>query len=511
MNGDELSESNLSHEEDLYNSIEIKNGSFSWSEDKTVQLKDISITIPKGNLVAVVGQVGSGKSSLLSALLGEMDIIHGSVNVSGSVAYAPQQAWIQNATLRENILFSNKYEPNKYNAVIEACALKTDLDILEGGDMTEIGEKGINLSGGQKQRVSLARSVYSDADIYYFDDPLSAVDSHVGKHIFDKVVGPKGVLRYKTRILVTHKITLLPQVDMILVMKDGRISEQGSYEELLAKKGDFAEYLVQYLVENANDESDDEENLSVLADLSESLRPELDKMLSRRESQYTRQESVKRRGSLAKQKTKQTDRKPSKLEIKGKLVSTETAETGSIKSVVYYDYVKAIGGWSIILTISGYATAYGFNIGQSLWLTSWSSDSNDPITVNDTQLRNLRLGVYATLGIFEAIFTLVSTIAVNLTILRGCKYIHNDMLNRIFMAPMSFYDTTPPGRILNRFSKDIDTADISVRNNIRLVMIMVFKTLVAIIIISLETPLFLVALIPLGLIYYFMQVNINIL
>lgn len=182
----------------------------------------------------------------------------GSVNVQGQVAYVPQQAWMQNATVQDNILFSKEMQNKKYKKTIEACALEADISILPGGDLTEIGEKGINLSGGQKQRVSLARAVYSDADVYLMDDPLSAVDSHVGKHIFEQVIGHDSLLQEKTRVLVTHGITYLPKVDLIIVLKDGRVSEQGTYAELLQRKGDFAEFLLEYM----NDEDENEEDVA---------------------------------------------------------------------------------------------------------------------------------------------------------------------------------------------------------------------------------------------------------
>lgn len=215
----------------------------------------MNITLKNKTLTAVVGTVGAGKSSMLSALLGEMVKVTGKVNTFGSIAYVPQQAWIQNATLMDNILFGKPYENEKYNKIINACALKSDFDILPGGDQTEIGEKGINLSGGQKQRVSLARAIYADADIYLLDDPLSAVDSHVGKHIFEQVIGPKGLLKNKTIILVTHGVTYLPQTDLIIVIKDGFVSENGTYQELLNRKGDFAEFLLQHI---SSDSVDDE-------------------------------------------------------------------------------------------------------------------------------------------------------------------------------------------------------------------------------------------------------------
>lgn len=198
-------------------------------------------------LTAVVGTVGAGKSSLMSALLGEMIKVNGKVNTHGRIAYVPQQAWIQNATLRDNILFGQLFNKERYDKVVEACALKSDFKILPCGDQTEIGERGINLSGGQKQRISLARAIYTDADLYFLDDSLSAVDSHIGKHIFDKVIGPNGLLSNKTILFVTHALTYLPQTDQIVVMKNGFISESGTYQELWKRKGDFAEIMLQYI------------------------------------------------------------------------------------------------------------------------------------------------------------------------------------------------------------------------------------------------------------------------
>ena len=179
-------------------SVSIRNGNFAWTEsDEKPILENINLEIPQGKLVAIIGQVGSGKSSLLSAVIGEMEKQSGEVEVNGRVGYVAQQSWIQNQSLRNNILFGRQYEHEKYETIIQACSLKRDIALLPASDLTEIGEKGINLSGGQKQRVSLARAVYDDADVYLMDDPLSAVDAHVGKHIFDSVIGPKGLLKSK--------------------------------------------------------------------------------------------------------------------------------------------------------------------------------------------------------------------------------------------------------------------------------------------------------------------------
>ncbi|CAH1766912.1 14810_t:CDS:10, partial [Entrophospora sp. SA101] len=207
-------------------------------------LRNINLNIAKGKLVGVVGSVGSGKSSLLSALVGEMKRVKGETEFSGSVGYCPQTAWIQNATLRDNITFGLPFNEEKYRRVIKDCCLEPDIEILPAGDLTEIGEKGINLSGGQKQRINIARAVYFDADIILLDDPLSAVDAHVGKSLFANCI--QGALANKTRILVTHHLHILANVDYVIVMKDGEIVEQGTYDELMKASKNFAQLIEEY-------------------------------------------------------------------------------------------------------------------------------------------------------------------------------------------------------------------------------------------------------------------------
>lgn len=227
-------------------------------EQETLQLRDINVTIQKGDLCAVVGPVGSGKSSFLQALIGEMKRTKGSVKFGGSIAYASQQAWMQSCSLRvsfhcawgdfaiadlalvkDNILFGQPYDEQRYDRVVHDACLEADFAMLPSGDMTEIGEKGVTLSGGQKQRVNIARALYYDADVVLLDDPLSAVDAHVGKHLFEHAIC--GSLRHKTRILVTHALHFLPHVDRIITIDHGRIIQQGTYEELMADQdGPFA-------------------------------------------------------------------------------------------------------------------------------------------------------------------------------------------------------------------------------------------------------------------------------
>ena len=221
LNGGEIDPNIIGKQpKDSSNAIEVSNGTFTWDDSFMIPtLNKISYTVPKGSNVAVVGQVGSGKSSVLSALIGDMIKLDGTIDVSGSIAYVPQQAWIQNDTVRRNITFGQNMNRAVYDKVIEACCLTPDFEMLMNGDMTEIGEKGINLSGGQKQRMSMARAVYSNRDVYLLDDPLSAVDAHVGKKMFDEVIGPQGLLKNKTRVLVTNSVSYLPKMDQIIVIK----------------------------------------------------------------------------------------------------------------------------------------------------------------------------------------------------------------------------------------------------------------------------------------------------
>lgn len=222
-------------------------------EDRSPTLIDINMRIAKGSLTAVVGRVGQGKTSLLSAVIGDMYKRKGSVRIRGQVTYAAQQPWIVNATLRDNIVFGLEFDAKKYDRIVYVCGLLPDIDMLPAGDQTEIGERGINLSGGQKQRVSLARAAYQDADVYLLDDPLSAVDAHVDQHLWENLIGPNGLLKNKTRVLVTHGIHHLEHVDQIVVVKDGRITENGHYDDLMDAKGAFRQLIDEYSV-NAHKE-----------------------------------------------------------------------------------------------------------------------------------------------------------------------------------------------------------------------------------------------------------------
>ncbi|XP_014250192.1 multidrug resistance-associated protein 1-like [Cimex lectularius] len=488
MNSEEIDPSCVSHDNKLEEALLMEDGSFKWGAEDSTILKNINMKIKPKSLVAIVGSVGSGKSSLLSAFLGEMEKISGRVNTKGSIAYVPQIAWIQNATLRENILFGNAYNSKLYEKVITACALKADFEMLPAGDRTEIGEKGINLSGGQKQRVSLARAVYYNSDIYFLDDPLSAVDSHVGKHIFDNIIGPNGILHDKTRLLVTHSITFLPEVDFIIVLKDGSVSETGTYRELLDKKGAFSEFLTTHTQDIDKNKGRDEE------------------MASASQMELSRQISVSSSMRRRKPSTHSSLGSVSSEEFDDKLIEEEKTEEGSVKWQVYRHYFKSSGMFLAIATIFLTILNQGFSIGSNFWISIWTSDKALVINgTQDTSKRDMYLGVYGLFGTGEMLALMLSS----LTMALGCIYasigLHIYMLNNILHSPISFFDTTPIGRIVNRFAKDIDIVDNALPPIIRGFIYTFFGVISTLIVISASTPIFITVIIPVGLLYYFIQ------
>ncbi|KAG7491793.1 hypothetical protein MATL_G00007720 [Megalops atlanticus] len=501
--------------------VTVVNGKFTWAKKEPAAIHNINLMVPKGSLLAVVGHVGCGKSSLVSALLGEMEKLEGEISIRGSVAYVPQQAWIQNATLRDNILFGNAYDEQKYRCVLEACALTPDLEVLPGGDQTEIGEKGINLSGGQRQRVSLARALYSEADVYLLDDPLSAVDAHVAKHIFDKVIGPEGALRAKTRILVTHGISFLPQVDNIVVMVEGRVSEMGSYQDLLKQNGAFAEFLRNYAMEDITEEEEatvamiEEEGdfpddaLSNHTDMVDN-----EPVVNETRRQFIRQISVistdaenpkkmsvrMRRCSERKHVEPQPEKKQPPVD---KLIQAETAETGRVKLKVFWEYARAVGPLLSLFICFLYGCQNAAAIGANIWLSEWTNDA----LVNRTEHNiHRRVGVYAALGISQGVLLLgICLLCRAYSMLKAARSIHHNMLHAILRAPQAFFQATPSGRVLNRFSKDVDTIDSHIPENIDIWMRTFWYTVNVLLICSALTPIFLIVIVPLMMFYWWVQ------
>ncbi|XP_049538578.1 multidrug resistance-associated protein 1 isoform X3 [Anopheles darlingi] len=510
LNQEELDPDNVQHDEKESAPLLIENGVFSWGDEETT-LKNINVRVERNQIVAVVGTVGSGKSSLLSAFLGEMDKVSGRVNTLGRIAYVSQQAWIQNATLKDNILFGKPLDERRYQRIIEACALKPDIEMLPGGDMTEIGEKGINLSGGQKQRVSLARAVYNDADVYFLDDPLSAVDSHVGKHIFEQVIGSSGLLGSKTRVLVTHGITYLPETDKIYVLRQGEISESGTYKELMDRKGAFAEFLVQHLQE-VNEEVEDLDEIKQQLESTGGPIEILDQ-LKRTNSKRSRSESTSETGSV-KDISRQNSTTDSNSSLrrrisekapevpKTKLIEQEKSETGSVKWEVYKHYLKSIGLTLSVATVLLNMVFQGFSIGSNLWLSRWSTDKQ---AENDTGLRDMYLGVYGAFGAGQAILSFFCDLSPQLGTWRAARQLHAALLQAVLRLPLAFFDITPTGRVLGRFSKDVDILDNTLPITVSELNYCFFEVVATLVVICISTPIFASVIVPIGILYYAVQ------
>ncbi|GAV06011.1 hypothetical protein RvY_16054-1 [Ramazzottius varieornatus] len=518
---------------DIY-AVRISGGNFSWDggPDAQPMLRDINLSVADGTLVAIVGQVGTGKSSLVAAMLGLMEKLSGDVAVKENIAYVTQQAWIQNLTLKDNILFGKPFDEKKYERVLEACALKEDLAMLPAGDQTEIGEKGINMSGGQKQRISLARAVYGGADIFFLDDPLSAVDAHVGKHIFENVTGPNGMLHNRTRILVTHGVGFLPQTDSIVVLNAGQITEVGCYQTLLRNNGAFADFLRTYLAD-PNLDDDDPESANIKEGILEELNSLTDiKVPSERASMagsvsrvtLERVKSVMRQTSrlsivgngavgngLTSGLTNGVAGKGSKMAPaveepkKGQLVGVEKSETGSVHTGIYVMFLRNMT-WTVVAGIFvSYILSNSANLATNIWLGQWADDSRHPERSTDTSWTNYRLGVYGALGSLQGIFILMSALCLAVGQIYASRKQHEGMLRRIMRAPMVFFDTTPLGRIVNRFSKDVDYVDTVIPTNFRTWLNCLFQVIATVVIVCMTTPIFASVVVPLGLLYYFIQ------
>ncbi|EXJ96379.1 hypothetical protein A1O1_01505 [Capronia coronata CBS 617.96] len=383
------------------------------------KLHDIDFTVGRNELLAVIGSVGSGKTSLLAALAGDMRKTSGKVKMASSRAFCPQYAWIQNATLKENILFGKPYKSKWYRDVIDACALRPDLEILPAGDQTEIGERGITLSGGQKQRLNIARAIYFDADIVLMDDPLSAVDAHVGRHIMDKAIC--GLMKDKCRILATHQLHVLSRCDRIIWMEDGRIQAIDTFDNLMQQSVDFQKLMA-----------------------------------------TTAQEDI----TLAKvEDEEEAEEKPQKKIKKPKPAALMQQEERAVKSVswtVWRAYIKASGSpflWPLIFL--SLILSQGSNIVTSLWLSWWVSDKFG-------FSEGAYIGAYACLGLSQALLLFSFSTILSMSGTNASRVMLQRAMTRVLRAPMSFFDTTPLGRITNRFSKDVDSMDTSLTDAMRM-------------------------------------------
>ena len=384
------------------------------------QLEDIDMTIWRGELLAVIGTVGAGKSSLLSALTGDMGLEFGSVRWGASHAVCPQQPWMWNATVRENITFGTgrEFDPAWYCRVIEACSLARDLDILPHGDQMIVGERGAVLSGGQKQRISLARAMYSGKDVLLLDDPLSAIDANVGRAIFDHAIC--GFMAAKTRILCTHDTSLLHRCDRILWMDRGRIRALDTYEELMQNEPSFASLVRQ--TENGAD--DDQRQSKRISGSSQDARKRLHK------------ENV----------VQET--------LENNLVQDEERETRSVAWSVYASLFTSRSSIIMaVLCLPMLVIGSGAMVLTQLWLAWWSS------TKFKTLERNTYIAIYIGLACSQVLFLYLFGWLLGLLCTHASEVMLNKAVLRLLRAPIWFFDTTPLGRHLNRFSSDVEAMD----------------------------------------------------
>ncbi|KAA6399443.1 MAG: ABC transporter: Multidrug resistance-associated protein, ATP binding protein [Streblomastix strix] len=466
-------------------------------------LKNITFSLPKGSLTMVIGAVGSGKSSLGSVLIGDIELMNndedeqknlkdnneenqkdqqiedvkGEVRIDGSIAYCPQIAWINNNSVRGNITFGSDYNEEKYNDVVRVCALEPDFQIFAAGDQTAIGEKGVNLSGGQKARIQLARAVYSDRDIYILDDPLSAVDAHVGKILFEKCI--EGQLKDKTRILMTNQLQYIDQADNVILLRDKKIFAQGTTEELKKKGISFEEFIVKGEKKNQKKAKIQQQGLQ-------------DEKLIKKELNVYEEEKDEN-----KQNQKENEENAAK-----QIITEEEQDTGAVKWSSYMDYVFTLTNkrtliiFMFIIVVVEVIVAY-----ESWWIGVVGTE-----TLYSKISYYWKIGIYALLGAVILIFSIIRTTVLSFANKRSCKIIHSNLLKSVLKCPNSFFDTTPLGRIINRFSGDMGMCDQTLLTNFIWVISLWLGIVGQLIIIAVDTPWFLIIGIPSLVVFYIMMV-----
>ncbi|XP_058646611.1 ATP-binding cassette sub-family C member 10 isoform X2 [Onychostoma macrolepis] len=492
--------------EDPLSAVEMDQASFSWKQseehdsvsvpdDKTEDgspplsfyLHALNLSIKRGSLVAVVGKVGCGKSSLLAAITGELTRSGGEVFVRGreqGFGLAVQEPWIQHATVQDNILFGRDFDSTFYQAVIEACALADDLNILPGGDQTEVGENGVTLSGGQKSRLALARAVYMDKEIYLLDDPLAAVDADVAHHLMEKCI--LGILKNKTRILCTHRIEFVDKADVVVLMDNGMIVKTGTPKEVLS--------LVK-APKDCKNNSNAKEKDAIGRVEEEANEPELEAEL--------------------------------------KMFGEEQKQMGKLSWAVYRSYWRAVGGcMAVAVLLSLFLMQASKNV-SDWWLSHWISHlkdnttelvslSADPLLMltflsperlmfhapgsetagNVSSELKFYMTVYGSLAAANTVFTAARAFLFAYGAICAATVIHKRLLSSVLKATMTFFDTTPLGRILNRFSSDIYSVDDSLPFVLNILLANVFGLLGMLLVMSYGLPWVLLPLLPLGVLYY---------
>ncbi|KAI3979532.1 hypothetical protein MKX01_001724 [Papaver californicum] len=409
--------------------IDIKNGNFSWSSSETPTLKDVNLQVVSGMRVGVCGTVGSGKSSLLSCILGEMKNLSGEVRLRGKKAYVSQSPWIQSGNIEENILFGNEMDREKYGRVLEACSLEKDLAVLPFGDQTIIGERGINLSGGQKQRIQIARALYQDAEIYLFDDPFSALDAHTGAHLYKECL--LKFLKSKTVIYTTNQVEFLPSADLILVLKDGKITQSGTYKEILTSGTDFMDLVGAHKKALLGHKKSTPETGALFSDIISNFDDETCIVEDSMHEEVLHDNQAQ-------------------------LVQEEDRQKGRVSVKVYWKYITAAYKGALVPVIVLVQVMYQIlQIQSDYWMASHTPAAKDV----SSPIEASTLITYTALGSLSCIFVFAKVVTVGIVGYKTATILFKRMHFCIFRAPMSFLDATPSGRILDRASEDQDEVD----------------------------------------------------
>ncbi|XP_057416736.1 ABC transporter C family member 3-like isoform X2 [Lotus japonicus] len=407
--------------------IEINPGEYSWETNNqtfkkpTIQIIE-KLMIKKGKKVAVCGSVGSGKSSLLCCMLGEVPLVSGALtNIYGSKSYVAQSAWIQSGTIRKNILFGKKMNRDFYENVLECCALHQDINLWSDGDLTLVEERGINLSGGQKQRIQLARAVYNDSDIYFLDDPFSAVDAHTATHLFKKCL--LELLYDKTVVYATHQLEFLEAADLIIVLKDGKIVESGGYNDLIARPN----------CELVRQMAAHEEAVNHINPCQE------DDSVGSRPCQKNQIEAV--------------EENIQETIMDWKRTKEEEAMTGRVKWSVYSTFVtSAYRGALVPIILLCQVLFQVLQMGSNYWI-SWATEERGRVSNGEL------MGTFILLSGGSSIFILGRTVLMATVAVETAQRLFHGMISSLFRAPVSFFDATPSSRIMSRSSTDQSTVD----------------------------------------------------
>ncbi|KAK3818901.1 MAG: multi drug resistance-associated protein MRP [Benniella sp.] len=508
-----------SNEEDTPDNhvLVVTDATYSWYKDSEPVISDINLTLKSDDLLCVVGRSCSGKSSFMAALCNDMERVAGEIRVRGPVAFVPQQPWIINDTLRANILFGNPFDQTYYQQTVEACCLQPDFEKLLNGDMTEIGERGINLSDSQKTRISFARAVYARADIYLFDDPLPEADPRVGRDLFEKVIGPRGLLKEKARILVTNQIQFLVQSTVVMMLKDGQVAEKGDYQELMTKKGEVFE-LMSEIGRDADHQPGftEKEEIEPIVEQNTILEEdvvETDAFPAEEAPLLSCTPRSARRNSIRSVTSVRALCRPSAASFlhgnaeKSAVSKTPTTATfveteERVRDSAYKVYAKACSYSLVILYMLLMLLSQMAFVLTYLWLARWSSRSPD----DDTNSSQYYIGIYAVLGLSSALLTIFqSTILLVHCGIRSARVLHQDMLQSILRSPMMFFDATPVSRILNRFSKDQSTVDEVLPRSFSSYSYTVFQVASALVVLTLATPIIIAVIIPIAIVYFWLR------